>query len=75
MRIQTTHICIFLKIDYDCSNLPVNYEKFDRGCRGAVLSSGSPSGDYCTNGYYPWYKKCCKWENKRCRPIAPSDGK
>ena len=75
MRIQNTHIFIFSILDYDCSDLPSIYEKFERGCRGAVYEDGSPSHDICSGSENTWYEKCCKWENERCRPIAPSDSK
>ena len=53
-----------------CLTLPIsmNGEKHPRGCPGAVLDTGSPSQDYCLggNGKYPWWKKCCVFDDGKC---------
>ena len=73
----------------DCNHLPesvpdswgLQQSGFDRGCRGAVDSSGNPGQGYCEGTEYvgdyhtPWYEKCCKWKNERCLPKTQDDGK
>ena len=60
---------------FDCSDLPgsMNGVNFDSGCPGAVNQYGDPMQYYCDgNGYggnsYPWWKKCCIWEDGKCQP-------
>ena len=34
----------------------------EKGCPGAIWSSGGPSTTFCTNDdRYPWWQTCCKW--------------
>ena len=70
----------FLDIE-ECSNLPPALNGFQdiRGCNGAVTTSKEPSQTYCEGRTYssspqsvmiryPWYKKCCYFDGKYCRP-------
>ena len=68
-------IGIFFIIDYDCHDLPtsMNGHEFPRGCPGAVWSNGHPSRTYCknigeSNGRFPWWEACCKWNGHKCVP-------
>jgi hypothetical protein len=56
---------------YDCS-APVmspNGASFNTGCAGAVWTNGKPSEQYCIGdgGLRPWYSKCCKWDDTKCK--------
>jgi len=57
---------------FDCDALPgsMNGPKWSKGCAGAVWGNGQPADEYCknTNGRYPWWAACCKWENNECIP-------
>ena len=48
---------------------------FHKGCKGAVNLNGSPNEKYCKNdSRYPWFMKCCKWENDDCFPKSLEEG-
>ena len=68
--------------DINCLSLPKALDNSaNEGCAGAVFSTtGNPSKKYCDGdghtgsgdkktdvlGKYPWFKKCCKWNNNIC---------
>jgi hypothetical protein len=63
--------------DIDCSKLPRSVNKRCTkedstfiGCVGAVWSNCKPSHSYCDgkDEKYPWFKKCCTWEENECKP-------
>lgn len=65
---------------YDCNDLPgPTNSGGQRGCPGAIWSSGAGSKSYCqnTDGRFPWYAACCAWDSSTstCKPeeAAPSD--
>ena len=63
----------------DCNILPNSASSgYAHGCSGAVWANGKQSEDYCknvgsSNGRYPWYEVCCKWENDHCVSRTPGN--
>jgi hypothetical protein len=65
---------------HDCAALPIsmNGASFPRGCSGAVWKSGSLSRSYCqgSQGKYPWWAACCRWDaiSSECIAKSPAPG-